>query len=89
MPVIFFRAESHLLAFHVGRPLDTILEWENLDIWASRSFPVYFIMPPDCARDWSHHLTHGRLEEVFRTSDHSWGKRDRPLVVMRSCPPAS
>jgi 4-amino-4-deoxy-L-arabinose transferase-like glycosyltransferase len=83
-PVIFFRAESHVLAFHVGRPLDTILEWENLDIWASQPTPIYFVMPPDCARDWPSHLAKGRLEEVFRTSDQPWGKRERPLVVMRS-----
>lgn len=82
-PVIFFRAESHVLAFHVGRPLDTILEWENLEVWASRKWPVYFVMPPDCARDWPAHLSRGRLEEVFRIGD---GKRDHPLVVMRSCP---
>jgi 4-amino-4-deoxy-L-arabinose transferase-like glycosyltransferase len=25
--VLFFRAESHALAFHVGRPIDTFLEW--------------------------------------------------------------
>ena len=86
MPVIFFRAESHVLAFHVGRPLDTILEWENLEVWANQQRPVYFVMPPDCANEWSHHLSKGRLEEVIRTSDQPWGKRERPLVVMRSCP---
>src|SRR5581483_2662999 len=32
--VVFFRAESHLLAFHLGRPVETILEWENLAVWA-------------------------------------------------------
>src|SRR6185369_4044132 len=46
--VIFFRTEDHALAFHVGRPLDTILEWENLEVWASQPMPVYFVMPPDC-----------------------------------------
>ncbi len=85
-PVIFFRAETHVLAFHVGRPLDTILEWENLDVWASQPFPVYFVMPPDCAHDWPRHLAKGKLEEVFRTSDHAWGKQERPLVVLRSYP---
>lgn len=89
MPVIFFRAESHVLAFHVGRPLDTILEWENLDIWASKGFPVYFVMPNDCATSWQEHLRQGRLEEVFRTDDYAWGKSQRPLVVMRSCPPST
>lgn len=84
MPVVFFRAESHLLAFHLGRPLGTILEWENLDIWVSHKLPVYFVMPPECADEWPEHLTKGRLEEVCRTPD--FGERHRPLVVMRSCP---
>ncbi|MCI0378618.1 MAG: glycosyltransferase family 39 protein [Gemmataceae bacterium] len=84
MPVVFFRAESHLLAFHLGRPLGTILEWENLDIWVSHKLPVYFVMPPDCAEEWPIHLTKGQLEEVCRTPD--FGERHRPLVVMRSCP---
>ncbi len=83
-PVIFFRAESHVLAFHVGQPLDTILEWENLAIWASRPFPVYFVMPEACARQWRDYLPAGALEEVLRTTDYATGKRDRPLVVLRS-----
>ncbi len=48
-PVIFFRAECHVLAFHVGRPLDTILEWENLAVWAAQPFPVMIVMPAECA----------------------------------------
>src|SRR5205823_11215318 len=30
-PVIFFLVEAHPLAFHLGRPVDTIKEWENID----------------------------------------------------------
>jgi hypothetical protein len=83
-PVIFFRAESHVLAFHVGQPLDTILEWENLAIWANRPFPVYFVMPEACAQQWRAHLPQGALAEVLRTSDYATGKRDRPLVILRN-----
>jgi 4-amino-4-deoxy-L-arabinose transferase-like glycosyltransferase len=83
-PVIFFRAESHVLHFHVGQPLDTILEWENLAIWAKEPFPVYFVMPEDCARDWPQHLPADTLEVVLRSTDYARGKRDRPLVVLRS-----
>lgn len=78
--VIFFRTEDHALAFHVGRPLDTILEWENLDWWASQSMPIYFVMPPDCAHTWSQHLQHGRLEVVERC--HT--RLRRPLVLLRN-----
>ena len=58
------RVEAHALAFHVGRPINTILEWENIEIWAGRPGEHYFVMPPDCARDWPNHITAARLEEV-------------------------
>ena len=82
--VIFFRTEAHELVFHVGQPLDTILEWENLDIWASSPTVTYFVMPPDCARQWPRHLHKGRLEEVQRTTD----SHQRPLVLLRSLVPS-
>ncbi len=83
-PVIFFRAETHLLMHHVGPPVDTILEWENLQWWADRPFPVYIVMPENCAADWAQHLRPGALEEVLRTSDYVHGRRDRPMIVMRT-----
>jgi hypothetical protein len=87
--VIFFRAEAHALAFHVGRPIDTILEWENLDVWAGRPETYYVVMPPDCAADWPSQLVHGRLEEVLRSDVGSEGSQQRPLVLMRTCPGTS
>ncbi|MSQ96844.1 MAG: glycosyltransferase family 39 protein [Gemmataceae bacterium] len=83
-PVVFFRAESHLFAYHLGQPVTTILEWENLEIWANRPFPVFFVMPASCADEWRDHLTSASLEEVLRTTDYVNGNRDRPLVVLRS-----
>lgn len=85
-PVIFFRAETHLLMHHVGPPVDTILEWENLAWWADRPFPVYVVMPEKCAEDWPAHLRGGALEPVLRTRDYVHGRRDRPMVVLRSRP---
>jgi 4-amino-4-deoxy-L-arabinose transferase-like glycosyltransferase len=83
-PVIFFRAESHPLMYHLGRPVDTILEWENLEWWVNRPMPVYIVMREDSAREWRDHLDSGSLEEVLHTIDYVNGKRDRPLVVLRS-----
>ncbi len=85
-PVIFFRAEAHEVAFHAGRPLDTILEWENLAVWAALPHPVYIVMPPDCAQDWPRQLPTGRLEEVLRTTDLATTPHHRPLVLLRSLP---
>jgi hypothetical protein len=46
--------------------------------------PVYFVMPEQCAAEWPEHLPAGTLEEVLRTRDRVHGRRDRPLVVLRS-----
>lgn len=78
-PVLFFRAESHLLAFHLGWPLFTFLEWENLDVWAGRPGEHWIVMPPDCAAEWPQHVSRGKLEEVLRTS----AGHEHPLVLMR------
>jgi hypothetical protein len=64
--ILFFRTEAHALAFHVGRPIDTILEWENLDIWASRPETYHVVLLENDAAEWSRHMTSGRLVEVAR-----------------------
>lgn len=88
LPVIFFRAEAHELAFHVGPPLDTILEWENLDVWATQPQTIYVVMPADCARSWRANLDKGCLEEVLASADLVERNRERPLLLMRSVPRA-
>jgi Dolichyl-phosphate-mannose-protein mannosyltransferase len=85
-PILFFRVESHALAFHLGRPINTFLEWENLDIWAGRPGAHYVLMPPEAAAEWPGHVTSGRLEEVFRNTDFSGGQHEKPVVLMRTRP---
>jgi 4-amino-4-deoxy-L-arabinose transferase-like glycosyltransferase len=85
-PVIFFRVEDHALAFHVGGQIDTILEWENIDVWASRPGTFYMVMTPDCASEWASHVTSGQLEEVARNTDLSDGRHKNPLVLLRTRP---
>jgi hypothetical protein len=80
--VLFFRVECHPLAFHVGRPINTLLEWENLDVWAGGARPTYVLMSPEDAADWPNHLTAGRLDEVFRNPP----SHDKPLVLLRTRP---
>jgi 4-amino-4-deoxy-L-arabinose transferase-like glycosyltransferase len=100
--VLFFRAEAHALAFHVGRPIDTILEWENLDAWVGRPQVYHVIMPADEAARWKQHLKSGWLREVARLPRESENSSlfDRivrhgespgtlhaqPLVLLRSHP---
>jgi hypothetical protein len=87
--VLFFRAESHALAFHLGWPLNTFLEWENLDIWASTPGIHYILMPVDCANEWPQHVTSGRLVEVLRNTDLADAiPPHQQLVLMRTDPPS-
>jgi 4-amino-4-deoxy-L-arabinose transferase-like glycosyltransferase len=83
-PIIFFRAEVHPLAFHLRRPLGTIREWENLEIWTNEPRLVYFVMPADCAAAWPEHLNRGQLEPVFALGDLLDAKHDHNLVVLRN-----
>jgi hypothetical protein len=82
--ILFFRTEAHALAFHVGRPIDTLLEWENLEVWATRPEIYYVVMPASYARDWPRQLKHGELEEVLRSSILAGAYHDDPLVLLRT-----
>jgi 4-amino-4-deoxy-L-arabinose transferase-like glycosyltransferase len=85
--VLFFRTEAHALAFHVGEPIDTFLEWENLDIWAGRPGCHYIVMPVECAEEYPQHVSSGRLEEVARSTEFAGAeKRQRPLVLLKTRP---
>jgi 4-amino-4-deoxy-L-arabinose transferase-like glycosyltransferase len=100
--ILFFQAEAHLVALHVGRPLVGLLEWENLDIWAGRPETTYIVMPADQWREWREHITQGELEAVVTTeqfaaaekpfqwlagwADDMFDTRERPLVLVRTLP---
>jgi len=86
--ILFFRVEAHALAFHVGRPVNTFLEWENLDVWAGRPGVHYIVMSPEAAAEWPEHVYSGSLEEVCRNTDWSGGRHEKPLVLMRTRPKA-
>jgi 4-amino-4-deoxy-L-arabinose transferase-like glycosyltransferase len=81
--VIFFRAESHALAFHVGRPINTVLEWENVEIWLNRPGEHYFVMPPECVSEWPEQIRSARLE-ILATNETPTGPHEHPLVFARS-----
>src|SRR5207237_2519104 len=71
-PVIFFRVEAHTLAFRTGRPVDTLLEWENLDFWASQPGPFYVVMDSDCADECPYHFRRCCLDPVTCCVELCW-----------------
>jgi hypothetical protein len=87
--VLLFRVEDHLLAYHLRRPLNTFLEWENLDVWAGRAGTHHILMPAECAAVWRQYITSGELDEVLRFTDRTDRHRPRNLVLMRTRPRAA
>jgi 4-amino-4-deoxy-L-arabinose transferase-like glycosyltransferase len=82
--ILLFREENHLLAYHLGRPLNTFLEWENLEIWTGQPGPHFVLMPAECADQWHQYITSGTLEEVLRYTDRTDRRRPRDIVLMRT-----
>lgn len=85
--ILFFRVEDHELAFHVGQPMDTILEWENLKAWLQRDRQVYVIMSKENAENYSKHLQEGALQLITGTWELTEEEESRPLALMRSVEP--
>jgi len=87
-PVLFFRVESHLLAFHLGRPLHTLVEWGELNDLLAEPGMHYFVtraeFVPECLRN----VRTRPLEMIARSEEFSTRPPLRPLVLMRSIPPA-
>ncbi len=77
-PVVFFQTEAHALAFHVGRPLSILVEWEELQDRLAADATTYVVMPPASADAWPNHLTGVRLREVLKNTDLSGGRHERP-----------
>ncbi|MBY0514995.1 MAG: glycosyltransferase family 39 protein, partial [Gemmataceae bacterium] len=44
--VLLFRTEPHLLAYHLGRPLRSRVEWHDLNDWLAGPGPRVVVMPP-------------------------------------------
>jgi 4-amino-4-deoxy-L-arabinose transferase-like glycosyltransferase len=82
--ILLFRVEDHLLTYHLGRPLNTFLEWENLDIWVGRPGPHFVLMPAECAAEWRQYITSGALAEILRFTDRTDRRRPHDLVLMRT-----
>jgi 4-amino-4-deoxy-L-arabinose transferase-like glycosyltransferase len=87
--ILFFRTEAHTLAFHVGQPIDTLREWENLDVWVGRPEIYHVVMPLEYAREWSRYLKSGRLEEVMHSTILAGASHNDPLVLLRTRPGAA
>jgi hypothetical protein len=82
--VLFFRTESHPLAFRLGRPLAIVVEWGELNARLLRPGTHYIVTPPTYAEDCALYLRGVRLEPLLRNTDLSGGSHEHPLVLLRA-----
>jgi 4-amino-4-deoxy-L-arabinose transferase-like glycosyltransferase len=82
--VVFFRTEAHALAFHTGRPLRTLSEWEELERQLEGPGDHYVVMPPEAATEVRVALPGVRWVEVTSNVELAGGSHERPLLLLQS-----
>jgi 4-amino-4-deoxy-L-arabinose transferase-like glycosyltransferase len=81
-PVILFRTESHLLAYHLGPPLTTLVEWGDLRAALSAPGAHAVVMPPEYVAD-AERYTNRKFVPVVNLADTTGARPHRPLVCLR------
>jgi hypothetical protein len=81
--VLLFRVESHLLAFHLRRPIHSLVEWHHLNDWLREPEERYFVTREEFVEECQRYVTVCRLEIVLRSQEVSTARPLRPLVLMR------
>lgn len=82
--VVFFRVEAHALAFHLGAPVNTVMEWENLSAWLDKPEPHLIVTSPECAAECARRMPSGRLDHVMTNAAHDGRLHEQPLVLLRT-----
>ncbi len=82
--IILFRMESHLLAFHLGRPLVTLVEWHDLNDRLATPGPHYVIMPPEYVYATDQIVRSRKLQAIAKLEDYTAAPPERPLVFLRT-----
>jgi 4-amino-4-deoxy-L-arabinose transferase-like glycosyltransferase len=81
--VILFRVESHLLAYHLGRPVHTLVEWGDLNARLRESGPHTVVTRAEFLDECRQNIA-VPFEVVARNEDVSPAHPHRPLVVLRT-----
>lgn len=81
--ILQFRMESHLLSYHLGRPVHTFVEWGELRELLAAPGPHFVVMPPEYVFA-AGEITGRRFVEIARLEDFTRGKQHRPLVFLRT-----
>jgi hypothetical protein len=80
--VTLFRVESHLLAYQLGRPVHTLVEWADLNAELRQPGPHFVVTRAEF-------LDEVRLHSAVAPAVIAWSnpKLQRPLILLRFDPP--
>jgi 4-amino-4-deoxy-L-arabinose transferase-like glycosyltransferase len=82
-PIVLFRVESHLLAYHLDRPIHTLVEWTDLDATLRAAGRHIVVVRAEDVDEVREHVA-GPIEVVARGDDVNGARSHRPLVLLRT-----
>jgi 4-amino-4-deoxy-L-arabinose transferase-like glycosyltransferase len=82
--ILQFRMESHLLSYHLGRPVHTFVEWGELNELLAAPGPHFVVMPPEYVYPAGEIVKSRKLVIIARLEEYTAGKPLRPLVFLRT-----
>ena len=82
--ILQFRMESHLLTYHLGRPVYTFMEWHELNEILAQPGPHFVVMQAEYVYPASEIIKSRKLIEIARGQEFAVGKPVRPLVFLRT-----
>lgn len=82
--ILQFRMESHLLSYHLGHPVQTCIEWGELNDFLVVPGPRFVVMPPEYVFTAGQIANSRKLVVIGRLEDYTSGKPARPLVFLRT-----
>ncbi len=83
-PVLVFRAESHLLSFHLGMPQSNRVEWHDLAAFLAEPGPRYVVMSAEYVFAAGEIVKTRRLVEVGRLEQFTGARPPKSLVFLRA-----
>jgi 4-amino-4-deoxy-L-arabinose transferase-like glycosyltransferase len=82
--ILLVRVESHLLAYHLGRPLRTLVAWEEINERLAEPGEHYFITRVEYLAELRQEIRTRRFEVVAFSDQFAPARPLRPLVLSRT-----
>lgn len=80
--ILFFNMESHALAFHIGKPLETIVGWENLEKSINLKKQAFLLTYPENIEEISGKFPDHKLNVLYSKNSQLTKGFSRPFVFI-------